>query len=110
MGRTAGFGAGIHGPLENIRAGGADDVSVAGAGDDLCAAAGGRTGASETIIRAGQGDRLEPASRPDATPFMNLKLSRRYRRWIRTRDRRQLWWSIPALAAVGGWLVLIFCL
>jgi tetratricopeptide (TPR) repeat protein len=41
---------------------------------------------------------------------MNLKLSRKYRRWIKTRDRRQLWWSIPALLAGAGWLVLVFCL
>jgi tetratricopeptide (TPR) repeat protein len=41
---------------------------------------------------------------------MTLKLSRRYRRWIRTRDRRQLWWSIPALLAITSWLALGFCL
>jgi predicted Zn-dependent protease len=41
---------------------------------------------------------------------MNLKLRRKYRRWIRTRDPRQLWLSIPALLAIVGWLVLILCL
>jgi Flp pilus assembly protein TadD len=41
---------------------------------------------------------------------VNVKLSRRYRRWIRTRDREQLRWSIPALLAIAAWIALIICL
>src|SRR5437016_186605 len=110
MDGVAGFRTGLPGPLESVRTDRANQLSFAGAGDNLCPAVGGGTGASETIVRTSAVDGLETALRPNAFPPMNLKLSRRYRRWLRTRDPRQLWWSIPALLAIASWMVLALCL
>ena len=41
---------------------------------------------------------------------MNPLISRKYRRWLRTRDLRQLWLSVPALLALLGWGWLWLCL
>src|SRR6266498_5965947 len=70
MGGVAGFRAGLSGSLESVRADRANHLSVTGAGDYLCPAVGGGTGAGQAIIRASPADDLETAFRPNAIPPM----------------------------------------
>src|SRR5258706_6529433 len=110
MDGAARFRAGFPGSAESVRPDRANDLSFAGVGDHLRPAAVGGTGAGQGIVRGSPVAGLATTLRSIAESSMNLKLRRKYRRWIKTRDPRQLWWSIPALLAVAGWLALGFCL